>query len=105
MPDVIGHDKNEGNVETYVTNPFPISDLSIVPKSLRQPTFLLSVCLSATHIFIISHAEKIIDHCVVDALELILFQALVKRLRRMLQAFLEIKGIGREPTSSLVNGV
>lgn len=50
MPDVIGHDKNEGNVETYVTNPFPISDLSIVPKSLRQPTFLLSICLSATHI-------------------------------------------------------
>lgn len=45
-----GFVKNEGNVEAHVTDPFPISYRSIVPKKEECTNLLVPVCLSATHI-------------------------------------------------------
>ena len=48
--DVNGYVKNEGNVEAYVADPFPISFLSIVPKRSEARNLIVPVCLSASHI-------------------------------------------------------
>lgn len=45
-----GFIKNEGNVETPVKGPYPISYRSIVPKEKECKNLLVPVCLSATHI-------------------------------------------------------
>ncbi len=44
------HVKNEGNVESKVSGPYPISYRSIVPKKEECTNLLVPVCLSATHI-------------------------------------------------------
>ena len=48
--DVNGYVKNEGNVEAYVADPFPISFRSIVPKRSEARNLLVPICLSASHI-------------------------------------------------------
>jgi len=48
--DVNGYVKNEGNVETRVAGPFPISYRSIVPKKSELTNLLVPICLSASHI-------------------------------------------------------
>ena len=48
--DVNGYVKNEGNVETYVEGPFPISYRSIVPSKSEVRNLLVPICLSASHI-------------------------------------------------------
>jgi len=48
--DVNGFVQNEGNVEAHVSNPYPISYKSIVPKITECNNLLVPVCLSATHI-------------------------------------------------------
>ena len=48
--DVNGYVKNEGNVEAYVADPFPISFRSIVPKRSEARNLIVPVCLSASHI-------------------------------------------------------
>jgi len=48
--DVNGYIKNEGNVEANVSDPFPISYRSIVPKKSEVRNLLVPICLSASHI-------------------------------------------------------
>ena len=48
--DVNGYVKNEGNVEAYVADPFPISFRSIIPKRSEARNLIVPICLSATHI-------------------------------------------------------
>lgn len=48
--DVNGYVKNEGNVETRVAGPFPISYRSIIPKKSEVTNLLVPICLSASHI-------------------------------------------------------
>lgn len=45
-----GHVKNEGNVQSRVAGPFPVSYRSIVPKKDECTNLLVPVCLSASHI-------------------------------------------------------
>ncbi|CAG2119699.1 unnamed protein product, partial [Medioppia subpectinata] len=47
---VNGMVKNEGNVESPVPHPYPVSYGSVVPKSSDCHNVLVPVCLSATHI-------------------------------------------------------
>ena len=42
--------KNEGNVEAWVKDPFPVSYRSIIPQRKECTNLLVPVCLSATHI-------------------------------------------------------
>ena len=46
----LGFVENEGNVEAYVENPFPISYRSIIPKKNECENLVVPVCLSASHI-------------------------------------------------------
>ncbi|MEX0883707.1 MAG: FAD-dependent oxidoreductase, partial [Cyclobacteriaceae bacterium] len=48
--DANGYVKNEGNVQSSVAGPYPISYRSIVPKEGEVENLLVPVCLSATHI-------------------------------------------------------
>jgi hypothetical protein len=45
-----GHAENEGDVEVGVSEPYPISYRSIVPKGGECENLLVPICLSATHI-------------------------------------------------------
>jgi hypothetical protein len=45
-----GFVKNEGNVESRVSSPYPISYRSIVPKVEECSNLLVPVCVSSTHI-------------------------------------------------------
>ena len=50
--DVNGYVKNEGNVEAYVADPFPISFRSIVPKrSEGQKSYCSSLSLGISYCF------------------------------------------------------
>jgi len=42
--------KNEGNVEAWVKDPFPVSYRAIIPHKKECTNLLVPVCLSATHI-------------------------------------------------------
>ncbi len=48
--DANGFVQNEGNVEAYVANPYPISYRSIVPKKDECENLLVPICVSSTHI-------------------------------------------------------
>ena len=48
--DVNGYVKNEGNVESHVPSPYPVSYRSIIPKKEECDNLLVPVCLSASHI-------------------------------------------------------
>lgn len=48
--DANGYVQNEGNVETGILPPYPISYRSIVPKKTECSNLLVPVCVSATHI-------------------------------------------------------
>ncbi len=48
--DANGYIQNEGNVEASVTDPYPISYRSIIPKKEECANLLVPVCVSATHI-------------------------------------------------------
>ena len=48
--DLNGYVQNEGNVQARVSNPYPISYRSIVPRKEECENLLVPVCLSATHI-------------------------------------------------------
>jgi hypothetical protein len=48
--DTMGHVKNEGDVEVGGFPPYPISYLSIIPKSEECSNLLVPICLSASHI-------------------------------------------------------
>ncbi|WP_339700250.1 FAD-dependent oxidoreductase [Algoriphagus aquimarinus] len=45
-----GYVQNEGNVQSAVVGPYPISYRSIIPKKGEAENLLVPVCLSATHI-------------------------------------------------------
>lgn len=45
-----GYVKNEGNVESPVKGPYPVSYRSIVPKEEECSNLLVPVCVSSTHI-------------------------------------------------------
>lgn len=45
-----GFAKNEGNIQSHVDGPYPISYRSIVPKQEQCENLLVPVCLSASHI-------------------------------------------------------
>ena len=48
--DANGFVQNEGNVEAYVQNPYPISYRSIIPKKNECENLLVPICVSSTHI-------------------------------------------------------
>ncbi|MFC4870791.1 FAD-dependent oxidoreductase [Negadavirga shengliensis] len=48
--DANGFVQNEGNVQSSVAGPYPISYRSIVPKKGEAKNLLVPVCLSATHV-------------------------------------------------------
>lgn len=48
--DANGYVQNEGNVQSHVAGPYPISYRSIIPKQAEVENLLVPVCLSATHI-------------------------------------------------------
>jgi len=45
-----GYIKNEGNIESHVKDPFPVSFRAIIPVKRECENLLVPVCLSATHI-------------------------------------------------------
>ena len=45
-----GFVKNEGNVESHVNAPYPLSYRSIIPKEEECSNLLVPVCVSSTHI-------------------------------------------------------
>jgi len=48
--DANGYVQNEGNVQSHVAAPYPISYRSIIPQKEECKNLLVPVCLSATHI-------------------------------------------------------
>jgi len=48
--DANGYVQNEGNVQSHVAGPYPISYRSIIPKESEVSNLVVPVCLSATHI-------------------------------------------------------
>ncbi|MGK7395644.1 MAG: FAD-dependent oxidoreductase [Candidatus Cyclobacteriaceae bacterium M3_2C_046] len=48
--DANGYVQNEGNVQSHVAGPYPVSYRSIVPKRSEINNLLVPVCLSASHI-------------------------------------------------------